>query len=76
MKLIQRLLTEIDQNKNKTWQPNILDACHMLANTWNAVRNNTIANCFRKAGFTAARRLSELAAETEEVVDPSTVMPI
>jgi hypothetical protein len=44
---------------------------HMLANTWNAVENKTIANCFRKAGFTAARRFSELTAKTEEVVDLS-----
>jgi hypothetical protein len=41
----------------------------MLANSWNAVENETIANCFRKAGFTAARQLSKLADETEEVVD-------
>jgi hypothetical protein len=41
----------------------------MLVNSWSAVENKTIANCFRKAGFTAARQLSELADETEEVVD-------
>jgi hypothetical protein len=68
--LIQRLLTEIDVNKNASWQPNILDACHMLATSWNAVEDKTIANCFRKAGFTAARQLSH-ATDVSEIVDAS-----
>jgi hypothetical protein len=42
--LIQRLLTKIDVNKNATWQRNIVDACHMLANFWNAAKNKTIVN--------------------------------
>jgi len=47
--LLRRRLASID---NKTeFQFNLLDALHLLDRSWNAVKPETLSNCFRKAGF-------------------------
>ena len=34
-----------------TYQPTLLDAIHMMTQSWEKVTTDTIAHCFRNAGF-------------------------
>nr|XP_050022695.2 tigger transposable element-derived protein 6-like [Dermacentor andersoni] len=47
--LLERIL--VCMESGKPYDVNLLGACHMLATSWNAVKADTIANCFRKCGF-------------------------
>lgn len=49
-KLVCRLLQRLTET-SKTYKINILDAICFLCSSWNCVSQQTIANCFRKAGF-------------------------
>ncbi|XP_063241046.1 tigger transposable element-derived protein 3-like [Bacillus rossius redtenbacheri] len=59
-------------NDPTTLKFNILDALHNIAYSWNKVQPETIANCFKKAGFfssgvTAVEELSSNDQLDEEV---------
>jgi hypothetical protein len=47
---VLRLLQRLNSNKD-SYKMCLLDAASMLAMAWNLVGKDTIANCFRKAGF-------------------------
>ena len=42
----------------------VLDAIHILADSWNKVTKETIRNCWRKANFFSAPEKQELEFET------------
>jgi hypothetical protein len=44
------LLQRLNSNKD-SYKMSLLDAVSMLAMAWNLIGKDTIANCFRKAGF-------------------------
>ena len=50
LKVTYRRLIEAVENKT-VFDVNVLDAMHMLRKTWAGVTQQTIVNCFRKAGF-------------------------
>ncbi|KAH8038585.1 hypothetical protein HPB51_002006 [Rhipicephalus microplus] len=51
----------------KAYKVDILAAIHMLAEAWKAVKPDTIAHCFRHAGFAAAE---EPEADNPDASDP------
>lgn len=66
---ITRIINNIEMSKPKK-DMNLLDAIHILQKSWEDVKPETIANCFRKAGFTTDECIIE---DTEE---DSTVMVV
>ena len=51
-RLIQKLITMIDNGKEPSeLKINLLDAMYMAKAAWNEVKQSTIKNCFKKAGF-------------------------
>ena len=55
-KLCTRLVAELDLDLAKSMKDvlkeiNLLDAIHLLAQSWDCVKSTTIANCFRYGGF-------------------------
>ena len=42
-------INSIDQNIN--FEYDLLDAIHLLEQSWNEIKPETLANCFKKAGF-------------------------
>lgn len=65
---VSRIIRNIEAN-NPVNDMNLLDAIHILQKSWEDVKPETIANCFRKAGFT----IQESA--NVEVVEESTPIP-
>ncbi|XP_072145362.1 tigger transposable element-derived protein 6-like [Dermacentor andersoni] len=51
--LIRRFLAKIDR-KDASLKVDLLDAIHFLAMSWDRVKPETIANCFKKCGFFCA----------------------
>lgn len=51
--LIRRFLAKIDR-KDASLKVDLLDAIHFLAMSWDRVKPDTIANCFKKCGFFCA----------------------
>jgi hypothetical protein len=51
--------------KKTTYEVNILDAMNLLRKAWASVTQQTIANCFRKAGFTCAADPSSTTDATD-----------
>ncbi|KAH9368532.1 hypothetical protein HPB48_021872 [Haemaphysalis longicornis] len=43
----------------------LLGAIHMMTSAWNGVKKETVANCFRKAGFVTAE-LSEACEDGDD----------
>jgi hypothetical protein len=55
-KIVQHIITQIDTNADVTASQlaktvTLLDSMHMLKVAWKDVKQTTIVNCFRKAGF-------------------------
>nr|XP_054919816.1 tigger transposable element-derived protein 6-like [Dermacentor andersoni] len=75
--LLQRML--VCMNQNKEYKVDILGAIHLIADAWRQLTANTIANCFRRAGFFSSDQASNLqdlrecdgrdALERQEVVE-------
>ena len=59
-------------DKGQTPVISILDALHLLSQAWNNVRQSTIANCFRHAGFT----VTDSTPEEEEEDDIEDNIPL
>lgn len=64
-RLLSRTVLCLDSGK--VYKVDLLAAIHMLANAWKAVKPETIAHCFRHAGFAAAE---EPEADDLDVGDP------
>lgn len=64
--LLERILLCLDSDK--AYNVDLLGAIHILANVWNSVKSQTIANCFRKCGF-----VESLVAEAS--ADPALPSP-
>lgn len=67
--LLERILVCMDSGKS--YDVNLLGACHMLATSWNAVKADTVANCYRKCGFIEgpeACSTAELDAQCDDSV--------
>lgn len=64
-RLLSRTVLCLDNGK--AYKVDILAAIHMLAEAWKAVKPDTIAHCFRHAGFAAAE---EPEADDPDVSDP------
>lgn len=47
--ILERMLLCL--NSEKTYSIDLLGAAHILTNAWNSIKQETIANCFRKCGF-------------------------
>ncbi|XP_072142338.1 tigger transposable element-derived protein 6-like [Dermacentor andersoni] len=75
--LLQKMLVCMDPNKE--YKVDILGAIHLIADAWRQLTANTIANCFRHAGFSSSDQASDLqdlpecdgedALERQEVVE-------
>lgn len=64
-RLLSRTVLCLDSGK--VYKVDLLAAIHMLADAWKAVKPETIAHCFRHAGFAAAE---EPEADDLDVGDP------
>ncbi|KAI1705545.1 DDE superfamily endonuclease domain-containing protein [Ditylenchus destructor] len=62
--LLRERISAIDNNVR--FEFNLLNALHLLRRSWNAVKPETIQNCFRKAGFLQAEEI-ENTQEDEEL---------
>lgn len=56
--LLQRMLVCMSQDKD--YKVDILGAVHLIADAWRQLTANTIANCFRHAGFFSSDQTSDL----------------
>ena len=56
---------------SESYKVSLLDAIHTLAASWDSVQPQTIANCFRKAGFCVSdeQNNNDSAAATGELDD-------
>ena len=67
-KLATRLISELDSDRTKQMKDlfkniNLLDAIHLMSESWSDVKQVTIANCFRHGGF--KKRQDVVTAELE-----------
>nr|AOE48153.1 CENP-B-like protein 1 [Locusta migratoria] len=67
--LVLRLLQRIQSPENM-YKLSLLEAMSMLAMSWDSVKQETIANCFRKAGFP-----SDSAKILEEIEESCDIWP-
>lgn len=49
-----------------SYDVNLLGAIHMLATSWNSIKQETVVNCFRKCGFSKAPEACNLEALCED----------
>ncbi|XP_038057078.1 tigger transposable element-derived protein 6-like [Patiria miniata] len=69
-KLLQSLLNAYDAGE--TPQPiNVLQAINMVHTAWGAVKQDCIANCFRKAGFEPVQAPQPQVQDQDEAQDPA-----
>ena len=48
-KLLSKMIAAVDEGKD--YSVTLLNALHFLNPAWNAVTQDTVANCFKKGGF-------------------------
>jgi len=71
-KIVQRYLREIEKGTKKdTFKINVVDALHYITPAWDDVKQETIQNCFGKAGFCTPTKRDDLEINEEEDGDLS-----
>uniref|UniRef100_A0A915D8W6 DDE-1 domain-containing protein n=1 Tax=Ditylenchus dipsaci TaxID=166011 RepID=A0A915D8W6_9BILA len=66
--LLSERITAIDDNTD--YKMDLLKALHFLRRAWSNVKPETIANCFRKAGFVKSVETTvDTANDTDEMFD-------
>jgi DDE superfamily endonuclease len=69
--LVLKRLEQMEQKKPLA-DVNILDSINIISKVWETkVSEQTIANCFRKAGFRECNEIADVDDGTIEVADPS-----
>lgn len=63
--VVQKILSGIDTEEMV--KIDLLDACRMIQNAWQKVTCDTVANCFRKAGFVHQRDESQPQQDSEDI---------
>lgn len=67
-KLLMRKITEsLDENAEKRYKANVLDALYFVRQSWDQVSKTTIEKCFQKAGFPGTQGESD---ENDEDIAP------
>ncbi|XP_069134565.1 tigger transposable element-derived protein 4-like [Argopecten irradians] len=73
--VIQRKIRAVD-NKSGEVSITVLDAIRMLNQAWGSVKDTTIRNCFRHAGFVSATTISDDDEAPESDDDPEDDVPL
>lgn len=60
------MLLHIAQEKPGLYQINVMEALYMIIIAWHSVTQNTLANCFRHAGFSTTAAYTTDASATPE----------
>lgn len=68
-KCVQRLIRNIESGK-EIHDINLLDAIVIIRKSWEEVKESTISNCFRKAGFLLPKPIADEVNQENEEIEP------